>query len=333
MRVPGSPAFRRISAGLLAAMVVVLLDFSPLHLVAYGQTAGPLPPAPQPPAFLPPPAAAAVAATVPSNCTVLNADVSVAAGGSIAVRCSGGGEMAITVPPGAVDGAGTLSLVTVGDALSATADCTGANQLSILAFQHFLLAWKAPGQPPRTDLSRPAAITLPVAPAILAEAGGDPARVVILQRLGDGSVTSLPATVSADGLSAAFQSIALGDFFAVALPPGLPLAYAGTAGEADALHHQFVLSDQPGRVMVQSDDRQGGTAILHGDGSPARFEEIPTAQAVRVDALPRSANCGGTNNVVAVRITLAGPGPAGEPPPFIAPLPRHMPATGLGGAD
>lgn len=330
MRLTGRPALRSFIAGLLAVFVLVLLDFAPLHLVAYGQTAGPLPTAPQPPAFLPPPAATAIAATVPSNCTVLTGKVS-AAGGSVAVQCSGGGELAITVPPGAVNAAGTLSLLTIGDVQGATSDCSGPNQLLILASQHFLLVWNTSGQPPRTDLNRPAAIKLPVAPAILAQAGGNPARLLTLHALPDGSVSPVPATFSNDGSTAAFQSSRLGDFFVVALPPGLPAAHSGTVGAVDTVNHHFFLSDQNGQITVQSDDLQGGTVIVHADGSPATFGEIATAQSVRVDALPRSATCGGPNNVVAKQITLGAVSGAVVQTPRPAQLPRQLPATGLGG--
>jgi len=48
------------------------------------------------------------------------------------------------------------------------------------------------------------------------------------------------------------------------------------------------LSGQNGQITVQSTDRQGGTVIVHQNGSPASFNEIPNAPSVQVTGLPQS---------------------------------------------
>jgi len=312
----------------LAIAILLLLDFAPLHLVAYGQTAGPLPVVTPPPDIFPPPILTAIAGDTPGNCNVLTGPVTAAGGGGASAQCSGGGVLSINAPIGAVGGDGTLAVVTVGAVLGESNDCTGANQLPILATQHFMSVWNRPGQPASINLNLPASINLPIAPSLLAAAGGNPARLLILHSLPDGTVTPILATFTGNGTTAGFQSSQLGDFYAVALPAGLPATYSGRVGQVNLVNHTFVLSGQNGQITVQSTDRQGGTVIVHQNGSPASFNEIPNAPSVQVTGLPSPASCGKTNSVVAKQITLTDVSSLNQQIPQ---LPSQLPATGLGG--
>jgi len=153
MRRYSNPALRGALAGVLAIAILLLLDFAPLHLVAYGQTAGPLPVVTPPPDIFPPPILTAIAGDTPGNCNVLTGPVTAAGGGGASAQCSGGGVLSIDAPIGAVGGDGTLAVVTVGAVLGESNDCTGANQLPILATQHFMSVWNRPGQPASINLN------------------------------------------------------------------------------------------------------------------------------------------------------------------------------------
>lgn len=333
------PALRVFLTGLLAAVSLLALDVAPFHLVAYGQTAGPIPavtiPAPVVTALAgqPPAVRTAIAGDTPSNCTALSGPVTAATGGTVGLQCSGGGTLAISAPGGAVGADGILSLVTVGDVQEALNDCTGADQLPILARQHFLSLWTAAGQGPSTDLGRPATVQVPIAPSILASAGGSTGRLLVVHALPDGAVSPLPATFNSNGTTATFQSSQLGDFYAVALPAGLPTPYRGTVGAVDAANHRFLLSGQDGQTTIQSDDRQGGTAIVHADGSPASFGDIANAPSVEVVGLPGPTGCSTSGNVVAIQITLGGSSDAVGHVSATSLLPAHLPSTGMGGMD
>lgn len=301
------PVIRGVIAFLTAIGLLLAAELTPIGLVAEGQTAG------------------AVPANQTGSCTAITGNLTPTTGLDQSVQCPGGGTLGITAPPGAVGGDGTLNLLQIGDILGAQNNCSGANQLPILAAQHFSSSWIRPGQPPSTTINLPATIKLPISPSLLAEAGGSPSRLLILHSLPNGAVTPVSAGFSSDGTTASFQSSNLGDFYAVALPAGLPAPYSGVVGQVNFQNHTFVLSNSNGSVTVQSYDRQGGTAILHQDGSPASFNEIPNAKSVQVNGIPSPARCGSTGTVVAKSILLDNALGTNTQ------IPSQLPDTGLGG--
>ncbi|MCL4545066.1 MAG: hypothetical protein M1118_10800 [Chloroflexi bacterium] len=277
MRLRGSLS-RAVVGVSLGVAILAAFALAPLKLVAYGQTAGPLP-------ICPP--------------------------GTNLPGCPTG---TIITPPGNLGGNIVISLV---QGQFQAPECTGTSLYPIAALRHFQVtlassgkAVSSPSQPagsipvPVVPLATPVTISVPVAPGLLAVAGGSTSRLAVVQETGSGQLTWIPTSFDSTASTASFTVKTTGDYLLIAIAPGAEREFKGALRVNGS--GQYTLETASGNL---------GVLFVSSPSTP-----LTSGSQVTVLGVPPIPSCPSVNILLATSVV-----------PVKAVLPLALPHTGDGG--